>query len=363
MLEQKDIRAAYTISSDFYRNEKFFALVKENIFARSWQFITDSGRLKAPGHAVPVTMLDGFLTEPILLTRDTNDELHCLSNVCTHRGNVIAEGECHVTSLRCRYHGRRFSLDGSFASAPGFEDATNFPSKTDDLPCVPFAQWKTMLFANASTSDQIFAFPELIEEMDRRVGWLPLDSFIFDQTGSREYLVKANWALYCENYLEGMHIPYVHPDLATALDIKDYRSEIFKYSNLQVGIASSAQECFELPESSPDYGSRIGGYYFWLFPNMMFNFYPWGLSINVVHPLGQELTKVHFLSYVWDASKLALGAGAGLDRVEREDEEIVEKVQKGVKSRFYNRGRYAPRWEKGVSHFHDLLRLYIPEIE
>jgi choline monooxygenase len=95
----------------------------------------------------------------------------------------------------------------------------------------------------------------------------------------------------------------------------------------------------------------------------MFNFYPWGLSINVVQPLGQELTKVQFLSYVWDESKRAMGAGAGLDRVEREDEAIVEKVQKGVKSRFYKRGRYAPRWEKGVSHFHDLLKQYVPEIE
>jgi choline monooxygenase len=363
VLDQKDIRTAYTISADFYRDEKFFQLVKENIFARSWQFITDSGRLKAPGHAIPITILDGFLSEPILLTRDTTDELHCLSNVCTHRGNMLAEGECHVSSLRCRYHGRRFNLDGSFASAPGFEDALNFPSPTDDLPCVPFGQWKSLIFANASTTNQLFALQELVDEMDKRVSWLSLDQFVFDPATSRDYLVKANWALYCENYLEGMHIPYVHPDLATALDIQDYRCEVFKYANLQIGIASGAEECFELPTGSPDHGERIGGYYFWLFPNMMFNFYPWGLSINVVQPLGQELTKVQFLSYVWDESKRAMGAGAGLDRVEREDEAIVEKVQKGVKSRFYKRGRYAPRWEKGVSHFHDLLKQYVPEIE
>ncbi|HEY9677979.1 MAG TPA: aromatic ring-hydroxylating dioxygenase subunit alpha [Drouetiella sp.] len=359
----KDIRNAQTIAADFYRNESLYAKVKENIFARSWQFITDSDRVKAPGHAIPITMLAGILDEPILITRDTNDELHCLSNVCTHRGNLLTEGECHVSSLRCRYHGRRFNLDGTFASAPGFEDATNFPSQSDNLPHVPFGRWKNMLFANASPDKQIFSFQELIEEMEQRVGWLPLDKFIFDPTTSREYLVKANWALYCENYLEGLHIPYVHPDLATALDIKDYRTEIFQYSNLQIGIASSAQDSFDLPPSSPDFGDKIGGYYFWLFPNMMFNFYPWGLSINVVEPLAQELTKVVFLSYVWDASKRSLGAGAELDKVEREDEDIVEKVQKGVKSRFYKRGRYAPNWEKGVSHFHDLLRRYVPEID
>lgn len=363
MLEQKDIRSAYTLSADFYRDEKYFDLAREKIFARSWQFLTDQSSVKAPGHALPVTMLDGFIGEPILLTRDTGDQLHCLSNVCTHRGNLLVEGECHVSGFRCRYHGRRFALDGSFVSAPGFEDAINFPSPTDDLVRVPLGQWKTMLFANASTTDQLFGFQDLVAEMNERVGWLPLEEFFFDSTSSREYLVQANWALYCENYLEGLHIPYVHPDLAKALDTKDYRGATFKYSNLQIGIASSAQDCFDLPKSSPDYGEKIGAYYFWLFPNMMFNFYPWGLSINVVHPLGVERSKVSFLSYIWDSSKIGQGAGAALDKVEREDEDIVENVQKGVKSRFYKRGRYAPHWEAGVQHFHDLIKLAIAEID
>ena len=87
----------------------------------------------------------------------------------------------------------------------------------------------------------------------------------------------------------------------------------------------------------------------------MFNFYPWGVSINVVRPLAVDRTKVSFLSYVWDRSRLDRGAGAGLDRVEREDESIVEAVQRGVGSRSYDRGRYSPAREQGVHHFHRLL--------
>lgn len=87
----------------------------------------------------------------------------------------------------------------------------------------------------------------------------------------------------------------------------------------------------------------------------MLNFYPWGLSVNVVRPLGPELTKVSFLPYIWDASKLEAGAGAALDRVEREDEVVVEAVQKGVRSRFYDRGRFSVAREQGVHHFHRLL--------
>ena len=70
------------------------------------------------------------------------------------------------------------------------------------------------------------------------------------------------------------------------------------------------------------------------------------------------MTKIKFLSYIWDESKLNFGAGAELDKVEKEDEEIVELVQKGVKSRFYDRGHFSPSMEKGVHHFHLLLSTF-----
>ncbi len=164
-----------------------------------------------------------------------------------------------------------------------------------------------------------------------------------------------NWALYCENYLEGFHIPFVHAGLSDVLDYGSYAVELHRWSSLQLGIAKSGEACFDLPKSSPDFGKNVAAYYYWLFPNLMMNFYPWGLSINVVRPLGPERTKVSFLSYVWDATKLESGAGAGLDRVEREDEAIVEDVQRGLGSRVYSRGRYSPTRETGTHHFHRLL--------
>ncbi|MEO6462336.1 MAG: SRPBCC family protein, partial [Candidatus Eisenbacteria bacterium] len=68
-----------------------------------------------------------------------------------------------------------------------------------------------------------------------------------------------------------------------------------------------------------------------------------------------DRTKVTFASHVVDPSRLAAGAGGDLDRVEREDETIVEEVQRGVRSRLYDRGRYSPAREAGVHHFHRLL--------
>ena len=87
----------------------------------------------------------------------------------------------------------------------------------------------------------------------------------------------------------------------------------------------------------------------------MFNVYPWGVSVNVVTPLAVDRTRVSFLPFVWDPSQREQGAGGGLDRVEREDEAIVEAVQRGVRSRLYDRGRYSPAREGGVHHFHRLL--------
>ena len=96
-------------------------------------------------------------------------------------------------------------------------------------------------------------------------------------------------------------------------------------------------------------------HYFWLFPNLMLNFYPWGLSVNLVRPTAVDWTRVTYLKYVADPDKLDDGAGADLDTVEREDQAIVEAVQRGVASRFYERGRYSPTREQGVHHFHRLL--------
>src|SRR5439155_8872483 len=134
-----------------------------------------------------------------------------------------------------------------------------------------------------------------------------------------------------------------------------YRTDTYAYCSLQYGYSKAAESTFELPNGHPDQGSNIGAFYYWLFPNTMLNFYPWGLSVNVVRPLGAQRTRVSFLSYVWDAAKRAAGVGADLHRVEMEDEEVVEAVQRGVRARLYERGRYSPRREIGTHHFHRLL--------
>lgn len=348
-----NIAKAKTLDADFYTSETVFEICKEKIFAPSWQFTGSADLVKENGDVFPFVLLENYLDEHLLLTRDKSGQINLLSNVCTHRGNLVADKACKLNNLRCRYHGRMFNLDGGFVSMPEFKEVEDFPSSDDNLPKLEVFNWSKWLFTSLENKypKEVF-FRDMIE----RVSWMPLDDFIFKPELSRVFNVKANWALYCENYLEGFHIPFVHAGLNAVIDFGEYATELFfPYSSLQLGLAKSAADCFVLPESSPDYGKNVAAYYFWVFPNMMFNFYPWGLSVNVVEPVSVGECRVKFFSYVWDETKLDKGAGAGLDKVEQEDEEIVENVQRGVRSRFYKHGRYSVTREQGTHHFHRIL--------
>ena len=347
-----DIAKAKTLPVRFYLGENYFEEAKEKIFGACWQFAGDTDRVKESGWVTPVTLLEQYLDEPLILSMDKDGNLHCLSNVCTHRGNLLVEHPCKLNEIRCKYHGRRFHLNGKFLSMPEFKEVENFPSESDNLTDLPLFQWGKWIFTSLKAEPEAGLF---FKEMIERVGWMPFDEFTFRPDLSKDYFVNANWALYCENYLEGFHIPFVHAGLNSVIDYKNYTVELFPYSSLQLGIAKEGEMVFGLPESSPDYGKNVAGYYFWVFPNMMFNFYPWGLSINVVDPLAVDRAKVSMLSYVWDENKLRLGAGGDLHKVELEDEAVVQNVQKGIRSRFYKYGRYSVTRETGTHHFHRLI--------
>ncbi len=353
-----DIRRASTLPGAVYHSQAAYNLQLERIFARSWHFVTDTRRVRAPGRVVPSTLLPGSLNEPVVVTRDHEGRLHCLSNVCTHRGAIVAEGEGRANSLRCRYHGRRFGLDGSFRSMPEFEEAKNFPTERDNLPRLQTGRWGPFLFASI---DPFCSFDEWIDPVRQRCGALPLNEARRDPDGAAEYLVDANWALYCDNYLEEFHIPYVHGASLSGLDYDGYRTECFRWSSLQLGVGRPGEPAFDLPEGHPDRGTRISAFYFWQFPNLMLNFYPWGISLNVVQPLGPGRTRVSFIAFVWDESQRHAGVGGDLHRVEMEDEEVVESQHLGLASRLYRRGRFSPRREVGAHHFHRLLEKMMRE--
>lgn len=332
-----DINKAKTLDKRFYLDPSYFELSKEKIFARSWQFL---GKASEFACLKPATILPGFLDEPVLLVK-TDEALKCLSNVCTHRGKILVEEPCEANLIRCGYHGRRFSLDGKFLSMPEFEGVENFPCDDDDLRQLPFSARQGFMFASL---DPVDAFDIFVSDAAERFADDNYDANGLRLTSKREYEVDAHWALYCENYLEGFHIPFVHRSLNEIVDYGTYTTELFRYSSLQTGY---------------DQAGEIAARYLFIFPNLMFNFYPWGISVNVVRPISPSKTVVEFLTYVGDESLLDQGAGADLHGVEMEDEAVVESVQRGIRSRFYSHGRYSPTREQGTYHFHRLIEEFM----
>jgi choline monooxygenase len=354
-----DITVASTIDSLFYRDEATYARARQRIFARTWQWIGDLTDVVDAGSLSPRELLRGLYDEPLLLSRDQQGTLRCLSNVCTHRGNILIREPCtEAEQIRCGYHSRRFDLSGHMTFMPEFAEAKNFPSASDDLPQIPFTAWANHGFASLDPVAPLEAF---LGDMMARLAWLPIAQFRPDPTLSRDYVINAHWALYVENFLEDLHIPFVHPALSQVIDCGSYEHELFRYSSLQLALVKEGESAFDVPADAADRGRRIGAYYWWIFPNLMLNYYPWGLSLNRVVPEAIDRTRVEFRSYVWNEAKRRQGAGGALHQVELEDEAIVEAVQRGVRSSLYRRGRYSPTRERGTHHFHRLLGEFLTE--
>ena len=333
----QDITVASTLPGSFYSDVAAFNLMRDRVFTRTWQYVGALADVSRPGSLSPRDLLPGYLDEPLLLSRDEAGELRCLSNVCTHRGNILVKVPCTAKEIRCGYHSRRFDLAGRMTFMPEFKEAKNFPSASDHLPRAAFEDWAGLGFASLSPAAE---FADFFRDTQAACASLPILRMQHDETRDRDYEVHAHWALYVENYLEGFHIPFVHAGLNAIVDYGNYETRLHPYSNVQLAKTKDGDAAAQ---------------YWWIFPNLMLNFYPWGLSLNLVQPLAIDRTRVAFRSFVWDASKVDTGAGAGLDRVEMEDEAIVQAVQRGVRSRLYNRGRYSPARERGVHHFHRLL--------
>ncbi len=225
----------------------------------------------------------------------------------------------------------------------------NFPTKKDNLKSIPILKWKNFIFASLNPSIDI---TPILNDIEMRLPSFPFDDLAHDDNSSASWEIDTHWALYCENYLEGFHVPFVHKGLTKEIDVGTYETQLLENGVLQIAEGEETIEILKDPQTPT---RNIYGLYYWIFPNIMLNFYSWGLSVNIIEPISREKTRVRFLSYPLPGMEQPAGEEASLERVELEDQSVVKSVQKGIKSRYYTRGRYSPEHEKGVHHFHGLL--------
>lgn len=357
----KPIISAETIDKSFYKDERIFEAVKENIFCKTWQYIGDAQLIaRDNANVFPVTLLEKCLDEPLLLI-ENNGEIKCLTNVCTHRAFQLIQYPAKTKRIVCAYHGRRFNLDGGMEHMPMFEEAKDFPRPCDDLHKLEIKYWKRFLFTGI---DPKLDFEAVSMRLDKRIGHMDMERWRYAPEYSKVYTIKANWALYIDNYLEGFHIPFVHDSLSNIIDFGNYTTETYDNIVLQIGYGKSGDPALNLPEGHIDFGKNVTAYYYWLYPNFMLNIYNWGVQINIVKPMGPHFCKVEFEYYIADEELWQqFGKDELAEKTEREDEFVIEAVQKGLNSRFYKNGRYSPKMENGVYYFHEILKSQLGNID
>ena len=84
------------------------------------------------------------------------------------------------------------------------------------------------------------------------------------------------------------------------------------------------------------------------------------MDLNLLYPLGPERCLVLFDYFFEETEGPQAEAFIAESRrrsaaIQMEDMEVCQRVQRGLRSASYDRGRYAPRWERVMHHFHGLL--------
>jgi len=327
-------------------------LERAAIFATGWQLVADASRLRASGDHV-VVELGGV---PLLVVRGEPEpgapegRLRALHNVCRHRGGPLATCDGRAArALVCRYHGWTYALDGTLRGAPEMNDAEDFDPGSVRLPLARVAEWQGLVFASLATGPRAVAFAEVTAGIDARLT-ASFGNLVFDRRVS--YDVACNWKVYVDNFLEGYHLPRVHPALNRLLDYRSYRTELARWHSLQWSPIDTTQG----PYGSADAGATA--LYWWIWPNTMLNVLPGRLQTNRVLPLEAQRCRVEFdYYYPPDAFPESTESDRGFaDVVQAEDIAICEAVQRGLASGSYDAGRLNPARESGVWHFHELLR-------
>jgi len=335
------IERAATLPASWYTDPDFVAFERRAIFERHWHLVGHTDELRDHGDLV-VAEAAG---RSVIVVRD-GDSLRAFHNVCRHRAGPLATENGRCEALVCRYHGWRYGLDGALESTADFGQPEAFDASRIRLRSLAVAAWQGRLFVHL---DPRARFPEQAwAAIAERLAPVRLDRYRFDHR--RVYATSCNWKAYVDNYLEGFHVPFVHPGLEQQLDYASYRVEVFEHHSLQSSPLDAA----------PTRRGRAEGeaLYFFVYPNIMLNCLPDRLQTNVILPDGPDRCRVVFDYFYADAVDAADRAAdrASAHQTQLEDVAICEQVQRNLASGAYGTGRISPRWETALKDFQDRVR-------
>ncbi len=336
---KKHLNQACALHPKAYSDSEIYRFELNNILSRGWQCIAPASAVSKPGDVVTREIAN----KPIIVARNHDNQLKGFFNICRHRAGPLAI--CDMSDakrLRCHYHGWAYDLNGQLKLAPEMNQAEDFSHRDIALIPIDVMEWRHMIFARI---DGGLSFSEVYESIDAIIPNGTIDGL--KHRASQLHPVACNWKVYIDNFLEGYHLPFVHPGLNQAVNYAEYTTELSQWWSLQRTPVEQDTGAYSAGE----------GLYFFVYPNVMLNIMPGRLQSNRVVPTGIDSCLVEFDFYYTAAEKDRLEQDLEFSaQVQEEDRIICEHVQKGLVSGAYEAGRLSPKRESGVWHFQNLLR-------
>jgi glycine betaine catabolism A len=370
---QAALPAPYYIDAEHWTRERELVLYREWFCA---------GRVSAYGLAsldgTPATRRLAVVDvagESVLVTADEDGSLRAFYNVCRHRGSQLVPVDpehdatpepCAAGSLRCPYHSWTYDLAGRLLRAPHTEDVEDLDPRSFGLHEVAVATWGGFLFVHLTPAGAPPLQSVLGPGADR-VAHYPLDELV---VGVRlDYDVGANYKVVLENYNECYHCAGVHPELVRLVPAfgrggtgLDWENGIPHRDGAWTFTPSGTSDRAPFPGLDARERVRHKGELF--YPNLMLSLSADHVAAFTLWPVGPDRTRItcDLLFAPDEAAKASFDPSdaAGLwDRVNRQDWAVCASVQRGMSSRAYTQGWFAPMEDASL----DIRRWLLPRME
>ena len=330
-----------SLPAECYTDDKFLKKEIDKIFFKSWLLIGPEASIPNHGDCLFQSVVD----QPIVCARQEDNSIKTFFNICRHRAGSFKTKKRKNNYLVCNYHGWTYSINGELKSPRGF-NKSDIALKELCLRNINTKVWKGLIFINFSVKPK--SFGATFNYIEKILTPYKLENFLFNRRVS--YRIKSNWKVYLDNFLEGLHIPIVHPGLNNVMDYKSYNTKLYKNFSVQSG---------KLDDSKSPYTQSFNyvAYYFTINPNILFNIAPGRLQTNTIEPLNEKECIVHFDYFFDSVSKKGIQKDINFsDKIQKEDILICEEVQKNLLSIGFEKGIISNKYEIGVKHFQDYIR-------
>jgi len=345
---------SFSLPARAYTQPGYLDVEQDEIFYKSWQYVCHIEQVQNPGDYT-VADIQG---RPIVVLRDREGGLQAFYNVCRHRGHELLSGEGNIKSIVCPYHAWCYDLKGKLFSARYAEQVENFDMADFSLMPVQIEEYCSMIFVNLDPEAEPLAKAagNLAEEIESYA------SDIGDLTHAHRltYTIKANWKSVVDNFLECYHCSVAHKDFVTLVDIDNYTVTTHGIYSSHISPAGKSENSAYSVEDAQVQDHAV----WWLWPNTCLLRYPGAANWMVWRfmPVDAETTYEIFDFFFEEKEPLPsqMEAIKYIDEIlQKEDIDIVESVQRGMRTPAYEQGRFvcdisSGESEHAVHHFHSL---------